>query len=167
MITVPGPRRADAVGFSSLRRGNSVAVEEMHLPTLGDRLREGYDGPAVYEHLKDSIYELCDAAKEAQSKESDLGPQARDRLQFAFLHARDFLTNRPSNTPAPTVEVWDNGRVVFEWYTDPSRVVTASIDELGRLAFAAQNDGRRRTGFEFVDGQWPQELLTWIKRVKE
>ncbi len=167
MIAVPRLHRTYAVGFSSLRRANSISVQEMELPTLGDRLREGYDGPAVYEHHKASIYDLCQVTNQALGAGSELAQLAKERLQFAFLHARDFLTNRPNNIAAPTVEVWDNGRVVFEWYVNPSRIVTASIDELGRLAFAAQDDGERGTGVRTVDGQWPQELLAWIKRLTE
>jgi hypothetical protein len=152
------------VGFTGLRRANSMAVRMLKMKTLGERLRDGYAGSAVYEHHKDSIYELCSATDYGKHS-PEFDDVAKERLGFAAEHAQDLLTNRPRDVPAPTVEAWENGRIVFEWYTTPSRIVTASIDDVGRLAFAAQNDGHRGTGMGMANGQWPQELLTWIKRV--
>lgn len=156
----------DALGFTFLRRGNSVTVQSLNIQTLGERLREGYQRPAIFEPYKRSILELYAAAVHATSEESDLSADAKQRVCAVMPHAEDFLTNRPYRVPAPTVEVWDNGKVAFEWYERPDRIVTATIDELGRLAFAATEGGDRSTGMRVADGQWPVELIAWIKRVK-
>jgi hypothetical protein len=156
----------DALGFSFIRRGNSVTVVDLGVATLGERLRKGYEGAAIYEPYKETIFELYEAVDRAVCAESDLRDQEKARVRVAMLHAEDFLINRPLRVAAPTVDVWENGRIAFEWYDRPDRIVTATIDELGRLAYAAMAGGERGTGFRMVEGQWPMELIAWIKKVK-
>ena len=157
---------ADTLGFSFLRRGNSVTVFDMGMPTLGDRLRGGYQDAAVYEPYKESIGELQDAVDRAAADEA-MSAEDKVRASIAALHAEDFLTNRPWSVVAPTVDIWENGRVALEWYVRPDRIVTATIDEYGRLAFAGLMGAERTSGLRILEGLWPRELVTWIKRVKE
>jgi hypothetical protein len=167
MTTVAQFREADAVGFLLLRRGNSVSIQEMGMKTLGDRLRQGFEGAAVYEPYKTNILELYETVITALSVDSELSPEGRERLIPSLLHAEDFLTNRPFGVSPPTVDVWESGKVALEWYVSPERIVTATIDQFGRLAFAAMKGVDRMSAFASAEGQWPAHLVSWIKKIKE
>ncbi len=164
MTTATAMADITAVGFSGLRRANTMS-RPANAKSLRTLLVEGYAGVAFYKPYEDSQNNLVDVAEEALSDQSGLSDVAKTRLRGALFAAHDFLLNRPLGVPIPEVEVWDSGKIGFEWYVAPDKIVTATIDEHRRLAFSALRGLERDSGVRILDAQWPKQLIEIIHSV--
>lgn len=84
-----------------------------------------------------------------------------------YTNALRFLHNLPYNLPSPDVSPEPDGDISFEWYCNPSHVVSISVGPKGYLYFAALIGLKKRYGSEPFGGEIPQEIFDVIHQVIE
>ena len=157
-LPVGGP-----IGYTSICRQNTITPSTS--PSLLQRLMEGFNQTVTFSDYGTSIECLFSSAQDAL-REGALSPDARAMLIAAVDSAVAFLFNRPHGVEAPDVEIWDSGKIGFEWYVSPTRVVNATIDRNGRLVYSALIGQNRIGGVAFVDGEWPNDLIRAISDIR-
>jgi hypothetical protein len=164
MTTLVLPR---GVGHASIVRGYAVTLgTTLGVKTLLERLWELYRRPVTFEQYRDSVSALVTEVSTAMEGD-ELSDEAKSRAFRAVTPAIEFLLARPLHVPAPEVEVWPNGTIAFEWYQGQGMIVNAAIDGNRRLAFSALIGQTRRSGIDFIDGEWPGLLVQSIQAIGE
>lgn len=82
-----------------------------------------------------------------------------------YQYAYKFLESLPFGIPMPTIGVEADGQLTFEWYRDPSWVLSVSVSPEGDLHYAALLGVSRLSGTESFLGNTPQEILGIIRRL--
>lgn len=83
-----------------------------------------------------------------------------------YQYAYEFLESLPSGIPIPTIGVEADGQLTFEWYHDPSWVLSVSVSPEGDLHYAALlGHLSRLSGTEPFLGNTPREILGIIRRL--
>src|ERR1700687_2065982 len=154
----------NALGLSSISRGYAITFADL-ASSLTERLIATFHGAITFAAYTRSISELkteISAALDSDNHSADV----KDRLLAAVGPALAFLISRPLGAPEPVVDVWDSGKIGFEWYLGRGRIVDATIDGNRRLVFSAMVGQERRGGVFFVDGEWPIQLVQAINEIR-
>src|SRR6266705_124634 len=85
----------------------------------------------------------------------------------AVAQARLFAEAIPAELPMPTIGVEPDGALTFEWYRDPTQVLSVSVDATAALSYAAALGSEIISGTEIFDGRVPQKLSALKRRVYE
>ncbi len=115
--------------------------------------------------LRTAHEQLCDIFEECHEPGWD-GYGAEAVSHRTYQYAYWFLKSLPPGIPMPTTGVEADGHLTFEWYRDPSRVLSVSISPEGDLHYAALL-GRisRLSGTEPFLGDVPENILRIIRRL--
>lgn len=82
--------------------------------------------------------------------------------------AKRFLWAIPSNLPAPEITADRDGEVNFDWFGKQGKNFSVSLREDGRIAFAGQfSTTIKRSGTDNFDDTVPQEILIWVKKLRD
>ena len=125
----------------------------------------GFRETVTFSAYEDSLESLQRCA-EAAIRNDALSPDAQAMLAGAMDPAEAFLVNRPHGVEAPEVEIWDSGKIAFEWYAAPTRIVNATIDRSGRLVYSALIGQARIGGVAYGEGKWPSDLIRAISDIR-
>lgn len=83
-----------------------------------------------------------------------------------YRNACRFLESLPPGIPIPTIGVEADGHLTFEWYRNPSRVLSVSISPEADLHYATLLGGNSRiSGTEPFLGDMPDDILRIIRRL--
>jgi hypothetical protein len=152
-----------SIGHSSIIRRYAVSFSALAVPSLMDRLAELFRDAVTFSDYRDSIEELESRLIEATE---NLEPTSVANLAASFVPAMEFLMARPLGVLKPDVDVWESGKIAFQWYVSRTRVVDATIDGHRRLVFSALIGQARRGGVEFFDGEWPADIVQAIRDIR-
>src|SRR5713101_1303067 len=119
---------------------------------------------SVDKAYEDSVESLVEVFKEASEANWD-GYGARQVSGATLEQAITFLTLLPSSFTRPEFSAHPNGELAFEWYFGPRRVLTVSINESGRLSYAALIGERRRHGTEPLLDTLPDTIILAIREL--
>lgn len=134
------------------RRTRHVRTQLHKCPSLGDELA--------------AAEELWSVWNECRAPNWD-GYGAQPVSRATYLKAFEFLKSLPLNCPPPSFGAEPDGELTVEWYREPKRVLSISINELGDLSYAALlGPGPRRAyGSEVFWGEVPERILDLIREV--
>lgn len=93
------------------------------------------------------------------------GDQSQPVHPVSITKAEQLLDSQPQDLPPPSVGVDPDGQITCEWYRNPRRVVSLSVDPKGYLHYAALLGSRRSYGTEPFGCDLPPILLDLIRRV--
>jgi hypothetical protein len=80
--------------------------------------------------------------------------------------ARQVIDRIPADLPSPTVGADPDGQITLEWYANPQRLVSVSVDPKGWLHFAGMQDAIPFSGCLRDDPDlFPAELVQRIRAV--
>ncbi len=80
-------------------------------------------------------------------------------------NARRFLDALPSEYPLPSVGAEPDGQITFEWYRGTNRRLSVSVSPEAVLYWASLVDEENPRGTCPFDGEIPETILYWIRRV--
>src|SRR5690348_7161589 len=109
---------------------------------------------------------LRDAARKAGAEDWD-GFGARPLNPVSFAWSLAVISSLPSRIVAPDVEVTPKGHVLLEWAKGPRSIVSVSVGDDGRLAYAGLFGRSHVHGFESMGGEFPRTLAEHIERAVE
>lgn len=112
----------------------------------------------------ESLVSLHAASKEASRPDWDgHGGQAVSNATIA--QALTLLDLLPSALPRPEISPHPDGELGFEWWLGPRRVLTVSINETGRVSYAALLGPARSYGTEFLQDALPEPMVLALRRL--
>lgn len=149
------------------------------LPTASDRtvsqegkwsrrLRRfvGHETPSVTvdEAYDECLKSLLEASKEASRPNWD-GYGAYPVSDATLAQALTFLDLLPSTLPRPDISPHPDGELAFEWSFGPRRLLTVSVNESGRLSYAALFGQARLHGTEYLLDALPEPVALALRRL--
>lgn len=153
----PTSRIFSTTGFSTAASFTSKQTDEVETElresvSLGTALR------TAYEQLRDVLEGCHDPGWD--------GYDAEAVSLRTYQYAYKFLESLPPGIPIPTIGVEADGQLTFEWYRDPSWVLSVSVSPEGDLHYAALlGHLSRPSGTKPFLGNTPQEILGVIRRL--
>lgn len=82
-----------------------------------------------------------------------------------LAQALAFLDILPSTSPVPDMSAHPDGELAFEWYFGRGRVLTISVNETGRLSYAALFGYSSQHGTEFLLDNLPETIALALRRL--
>ena len=76
-----------------------------------------------------------------------------------------FLKQLPSHIPPPEVEADLDGEINFEWYLEPRKVFSISLNAEGRLSYAGLFGPAKSHGTEMFQDSIPREIILKLDRL--
>jgi len=119
---------------------------------------------SIDEAHKESLDSLFDVFKEASRPNWD-GYGASPVSAATVAQARAFLDLLPSTLPRPEISPHPDGELAFEWSFGPRRLLTVSVNESGRLSYAALFGHARLHGTEFLLDAMPEAVAFALRRL--
>lgn len=135
------------------------------LARLPDAIRDTTREPHTYAGYRDSLTLFLDMVKHVCNDATDLEPEATPAFYLAASAALELLLSRPSAIPLPHIDVRSNGKIEFEWYENPRKLVTLTVDQHRKIVFAALIGEDRVGDKAWIASEWPSDLVSAIKRV--
>ena len=148
--------------------GQTVSDRSISPETKGGRrqrwLMRG-DTRSIWVEQADQAYiALRDTAEEASRSNWD-GYGASPVSDATVAQGLAFLDLLPSTVPPPEVSAHPDGELAFEWRRGPGRVLTVSVNETGRLSYAAMFGEARQHGTEYLLDAVPDSLFQALRRL--
>lgn len=109
-------------------------------------------------------YELARVAEECCLAGWD-GYGAAPVTYPTFKRAFELSENFPDSLPIPTVGAEPDGSLTYDWYRNPSYVLSLSVAPDGRIYYAANVGARRRSGADVFTGKLPSEVVDLIPEI--
>ena len=117
----------------------------------------------------DQAYEEClRALREAFEEASRPNWDAYDAHPVSsatLAQALTFLDVLPSMLLRPDISAHPDGELAFEWFFGPRRLLTVSVNESGRLSYAALLGRARLHGTEFLLDALPEPIARALRRL--
>ena len=85
-------------------------------------------------------------------------------LLESYENAKRFARSLPFSLPSPEISAEPDGEITFEWYSNPTRVISVSIGPNNELHYAALFGVSRAYGTEVFHDEIPEIILSHIKR---
>ena len=119
---------------------------------------------SVEQAYADCVESLIEVFKEASQANWD-GYDANKVSGATLTQAATLLAFLPSTFPKPEFSAHPDGELAFEWYFGPRRLLTVSVNESGRLSYAALIGQARHHGTEFLHDALPETIALVLRRI--
>jgi hypothetical protein len=84
---------------------------------------------------------------------------------FTIFNALELVNLLPTRLPIPEVDIDPDGEISFEWYRSSNKLLSISIGQDGRLAYAGRLGLKRISGIDYLGEQFPNELAAFIEKI--
>jgi hypothetical protein len=129
-----------------------------------EALRETVCISATLEHISIAKEELADVFTEASEKNWD-GNGAKAVTLETYEMASEFLICLPDFIPAPEISAEPDGAISLDWHGKNGRVLSISINEIGKLSFAAISGSREYHGTDYFNCDIPAKLINYLLEI--
>jgi hypothetical protein len=119
---------------------------------------------SVDEKKREQLETLRDVYEEASLPGWD-GHGAEPVSKATLAQALAFLDILPSTSPSPGMSAHPDGELAFEWYFGRGRVLSVSVNETGRLSYAALFGYSSQHGTEFLLDSLPEAIALALRRL--
>ena len=116
------------------------------------------------EKSREQLEALRDAYEEASLPGWD-GHGAEPVSKATLAQALAFLDILPSTSPSPGMSAHPDGELAFEWYVGRGRVLSISVNEAGRLSYAALFGYSSQHGTEILLDSLPEAIALALRRL--
>jgi hypothetical protein len=130
--------------------------------TLIAKFRSSITTGETKRELDALILEIAHQAIIEKTYDRDGLDQLKPSTIFNALKLAGLLSNR---IPRPEVDIDPDGELSFEWYQAPNKLLSISIGQDGRLAYAGRFGLKRISGIDYLGEQFPNELAVFIERM--
>lgn len=114
------------------------------------------------EHIENAKTELNEVFTEA-SVENWNGEGAKAVSYDTYQKACEFINYLPEILPEAEISADPDGEISIEWYGKGNRVFSVSINDMGKLSFAALYGKKSLHGVDFFNCEVPDSLLIYMK----
>ena len=142
----------------------SVGPEASRLRSILLAVEAGSRSLSVEEAHRTTAERITDAAKEASAPDWD-GYGGLPVTGATIGQAFALLDALPSTLPAPDVSAHPDGELAFDWHFGPRRVLTVSVNETGRLSYAALAGHTRLYGSEYLLDALPEAITLALRKL--
>jgi hypothetical protein len=130
------------------------------------RKRVGDVTPSVsVDQAYDECLESLRQASEEAARPNWDGHGGHPVSSATLAQALTFLDLLPTALPKPDISPHPDGELAFEWYLGPRQMLTVSINESGRLSYAAMFGQARTHGTEYLLDALPEPLVLALRRL--
>jgi len=145
---------------------NRAISESAARPGLGEAVVEPDATPSVSvdEKRRQELEALRDAYEEASLPGWD-GHGAEPVSKATLAQALAFLDVLPSTSPSPGMSAHPDGELAFEWYVGRGHVLSISVNEAGRLSYAALFGYSSQHGTELLLDSLPEAIALALRRL--
>jgi hypothetical protein len=148
---------------TSLPKQDSSSWFQELLLRLPRAIRDVVSLPHYYAPYRDSINQLCEMIESVQLGDVELDNKAQSQFMEAAYIAGELLLVRPESIPIPQLDVRDDGKIEFEWYDSPRKLVSFTISR-DRVIVCTGIRGNQQMGVrDIVSTQWPRGVLSTIR----
>ena len=161
--TVEGPGQIHVAGVP-FAAGTEVAVTispKQRSESPGDDAGRENSGSSVKQHAYD---ELAEVSNDCKSPNWDVHGSEAVKPE-TIRHARRFIEALPHGYWLPSVGAEPDGHVTLEWYRATNWLLSVSVTPGGMLYWAALLGSEDPRGSCQFDGEVPDTILYWIRRV--
>ncbi len=109
----------------------------------------------------DELWDVWNNCREGDWDIHGADPVMRDTLRNAY----EFIEALPPGCPLPSIGSEPDGHITLEWYRSPSWLLSVSVSPEGVLYYAALLGDEDPRGSCRFDGEIPETILYWIRRV--
>jgi len=120
---------------------------------------------SVDQRKREQLDALRDVYEEALVPGWD-GHGAEPVSKATLAQALAFLDILPSTSPSPEMSAHPDGELAFEWYFGRGRVLSVSVNETGRLSYAALFGYSSQHGTEFLLDGLPEAIALALRRLR-
>lgn len=120
---------------------------------------------SVDQREREQLNALRDVYEEAFVPGWD-GHGAEPVSKATLAQALAFLDILPSTSPSPDMSAHPDGELAFEWYFGRGRVLSVSVNETGRLSYAALFGYSSQHGTEFLLDSLPEAIALALRRLR-
>ncbi len=121
------------------------------------------DSVSLGEPLQNTYRQLYQVLEDCSVSDWD-AYGAEPVLLESYENAKRFARALPFSFPSPEVSAETDGEITFEWYSNPTRVISVSIGPNYELHYAALFGASRAYGTEVFHDEIPEVILSHIKR---
>ena len=128
-------------------------------------LRHGTPSVSVDQAYENCLQALHEAFEESSQPDWD-AYGARPVSETTLAQALAFLDVLPSTLLWPDISPHPDGELAFEWYFGQRRLLTVSVNDSGRLSYAALFGQARQHGTEFLlRDELPEPIALALRRL--
>jgi hypothetical protein len=109
----------------------------------------------------DGLAEVCEERRTANWDAHGAEPVEADTLRNAYC----FIEALPLGYPLPCIGAEPDGHLTLEWYRATNWLLSVSVSPEGVLYYAALLEDDDPRGSCRFDGEVPETILYWIRRV--
>jgi hypothetical protein len=113
--------------------------------------------------LQDTYKQLYQVRQDCRRSDWD-GYGAEPVSLESYENAKRFIRSLPFSLSSPEVSAEPDGDITFEWYSNPTRVLSVSVGPNNELHYAGLFGASRAYGTEVFHDQIPEVILSHIKR---
>ncbi len=113
--------------------------------------------------LQDTYRQLYQVLQECGHSDWD-AYNAEPVLLESYENAKRFARSLPFSLASPEVSAEPDGEITFEWYSNPTRVLSVSVGPNNELHYAGLFGASRAYGTEVFHDEIPEVILSHIKR---
>lgn len=152
---------SDALQTASDRAVSQEAKQSRRVRKFVGHVTPSVSVDQAYDECLESLFEVFEEA----SRPNWDGYGAYPVSEATVAQALAFLDLLPSTLPRPEISPHPDGELAFEWFFARCRLLTVSVNESGRLSYAALFGQARLHGTEFLLDALPETLALALRRL--
>ncbi len=140
--------------------------EAQHVSMLFEEIETGFDRSITIGNYYQRMEELIDGAVREHLEESHSGNLLDSINMNSYFNSLVFVKMLPSSIPIPNIYVETDGMVEFEWYINPKRLFSVTIEDSDKLIYAGIfGDDVSNYGTERFEQEIPSNIFANIQRL--
>jgi len=148
----------------NLSSDRGVSPDASRLNELVNDVLDFPNSISIGDSFRETLENLLSAFDEA-SRENWDAYGAHSVSHEALSYGLGFLSALPITAPKPEISVHPDGDIAFEWYREPRKVFTVSINRVGEINFAGLFGKNKIHGVEYFANEIPEEIANGIRRL--
>lgn len=148
----------------SLPSDQGVSPDASRLQDLVNDIFEFPNSISIGDSFRETLENLTNAFLEASTEDWD----AQGALPVTYetlTYAVGFLNALPTTVPVPDISVHPDGEIGFEWFREPRKVFTVSVNHIGDMSFAGLYGRSKIHGVEHFTNEIPETVALGLRRL--
>jgi hypothetical protein len=152
--------------ITSYSEGHLYSQQGSKLQGLWNKVVSRFRSSVTIGQAKRDLANLILALSSQTFIEKNYDVEGADKLELTTVfNALTFADLIPNWLPTPEVDIDPDGEISFEWYQSPDKLLSISIGQDGRLAYAGRLGIKKISGIDYLGEQFPDELSVFIQRI--
>jgi hypothetical protein len=156
----------NTTSFLPEARNSGRSQEAQHVSKLFEEIKTDFARSITIGNYYQRIEELINKAVREHLEENRVGALLDIINIYSYFNSLKFTKMLPSSIPIPNIYVETDGMVEFEWYINPKRLFSITIEDSNKLIYAGIfGDDINTYGTERFEQELPRKIFENIQRV--